>query len=100
MFALDKKINICKDCFGKSSINPDTGEVDIEKFKAVLRQADKPFYLDNLQSSINQYQKEHSDVPTDEVKYHGEGIIKLYMKNTNTLLLMKHRIIVYFNLML
>ena len=91
MFALDKKINICKDCFGKSSINPDTGEVDIEKFKAVLRQADKPFYLDNLQSSINQYQKEHSDVPADEVKYHGEGIIKLYMKNTNTLRQLSHK---------
>ena len=91
MFALDKKINICKDCFGKSSVDPDTGEVDIEKFKAVLRQADKPFYLDNLQSSINQYQKEHSDVPTDEVKYHGEGIIKLYMKNTNTLRQLSHK---------
>lgn len=91
MFALDKKINICKECFVKSSINPETNEVDIEKFKSVLRQADKPFYLDNLQSSMNQYQKEHGSIPEDEIKYHGDDIVKLYMKNINTLRQLSHK---------
>lgn len=91
MFALDKKINICKECFVKSSINTETNEVDIEKFKSVLRQADKPFYLDNLQSSMNQYQKEHGSIPDDEIKYHGDDIVKLYMKNINTLRQLSHK---------
>lgn len=85
LHALDGKTPICKDCVIKSSVDPDTNEIDEVKFKNILRQIDKPFYKDNLQSAINQFKKENSHVPDDEAKYHGDMIIRLYMKNIATL---------------
>ena len=85
LFAVDGKINICKECFINNSLNSETGEIDEVKFKNLLRKTDFPFYRDNLQSAANQYAKEHGYVSEDEVKYHGNDIIKLYMKNVNSL---------------
>ena len=85
LHALDGKTPICKDCVIKSSVNEDTNEIDEPKFKNILRQIDKPFYKDNLQSAINQFKKENSHVEDDDVKYHGDAIIRLYMKNIATL---------------
>ena len=55
LHALDGKTPICKDCVIKSSIDPNTNEIDEDRFKNILRQIDKPFYKDNLQSAINQF---------------------------------------------
>ena len=85
LFAVDGKINICKEYFINNSLNSETGEIDEVKFKNLLRKTDFPFYRDNLQSAANQYAKEHGYVSEDEVKYHGNDIIKLYMKNVNSL---------------
>ncbi len=85
LFAVDKKINICKECFILNALNNETGEIDEAKFKNLLRKTDFPFYRDNLQSATNQYVKEHGYVSEDEVKYHGDDIVKLYMKNVNSL---------------
>lgn len=85
LFALDKKINICKECFINNSLNQNTGEIDEVKFKNMLRRTDFPYYRDNLQSASNQYAKEHGYVSAEDVKYHGDDIIKLYMKNVNSL---------------
>ena len=85
LHALDKKTPICKDCVIKSSVNPDTNEIDEVRFKNILRQIDKPFYKDNLQSAINQFKKENAYVADEDVKYHGDAIIRLYMKNIATL---------------
>ena len=85
LFAIDKKINICKDCFITNALNNDTGEIDEIKFKNLLRKTDFPYYRDNLQSAVNQYAKEHGYVSEDDVKYHGTDIVKLYMKNINSL---------------
>lgn len=85
LFAVDGKINICKECFINNALNSETGEIDEIKFKNLLRKTDFPFYRDNLQSAANQYAKEHGYVSDDEVKYHGDDIIKLYMKNVNSL---------------
>lgn len=85
LFAVDKKINICKECFISNALNNETSEIDEIKFKNLLRKTDFPFYRDNLQSATNQYAKEHGYVSDDEVKYHGDDIIKLYMKNVNSL---------------
>lgn len=85
LHALDKKTPICKDCIIVSSLNKETNEIDELKFKNILRQIDKPFYKDNLQSAINQFKKENSYVPDDEVKYHGDAIVRLYMKNIASL---------------
>lgn len=85
LHALDGKTPICKDCVIKSSVDPDTNKINEDRFKNILRQIDKPFYKDNLQSAINQFKKENSHVPDEEVIYHGDMIIRLYMKNIATL---------------
>lgn len=85
LFAVDGKINICKKCFISNALNDETGEIDERKLKNLLRKTDFPFYRDNLKSAINQYIKEHGYVSNDEVRYHGDDIVRLYMKNVNSL---------------
>lgn len=80
----DGKLPWCKNCIKRLSLNK-LGEIDEEKFKSVLRQIDRPYYKDVLQSGVNQYKKEHSYIEDEEIKYHGEDIIGLYFKNLNTL---------------
>lgn len=74
----------CKECIKQNSLD-ENGEINEDKLKNVLRQIDKPYYKDMLQSAVNQYKKEHSFVPDDDVKYYGSDIIGLYFKNVNTL---------------
>lgn len=85
LFAVDGKINICKECFISNALNEETGEIDELRFKNLLRKTDFPYYRDNLQSATLQYAKEHGYVSEDDVKYHGADIVKLYMKNVNSL---------------
>ena len=85
LFAVDGKINICKECFISNALNEETGEIDELKFKNLLRRTDFPYYRDNLQSATLRYAKEHGYVSEDDVKYHGADLIKLYMKNVNSL---------------
>ena len=80
----DGKLPWCKDCIKRLSLNAD-GEIDEDKFKSVLRQIDRPYYQDVLQSAINQYKSEHSYIEDEDVKYHGGDILGLYFKNLNTL---------------
>ena len=84
LFALDGKVNICKECFIKNSLNED-GEIDEVKFQQSLRQMDKPFYRDSLVSATNQFLKEHSYLSEQDAKSYGAEIIRLYMKNINSL---------------
>ena len=80
----DGKLPWCKNCIKRLSLNK-SGEIDEEKFKSVLRQIDRPYYKDVLQSAVKQYKKEHSYIEDNDIKYHGEDIIGLYFKNLNTL---------------
>lgn len=80
----DGKLPWCKNCIKRQSLN-EFGEIDEEKFKSVLRQIDRPYYKDVLQSAVNQYIKEHSNIKDDDIKYYGDGIIGLYFKNINSL---------------
>lgn len=75
----------CKECIKNNSISEETGEIDIKKFKNVLRQIDKPYYEDLLLSSENQYNKEHGYVSDDDLKFQGKDIIGIYFKNIQTL---------------
>ena len=74
----------CKECIKNNSVT-ENGEIDEDKLKNVLRQIDKPYYKDMLQSAINQYKKEHSFISESELKYYGSDIVGLYFKNINTL---------------
>lgn len=85
LHSLDGKVPICKYCALQNSLNEETGEIDEVKFKNILRQLDKPYYLDNVISAQNQFAKEHGYIPEDEVKYHGADILKIYYKNINSL---------------
>lgn len=86
----DGKVPWCKNCIQTLSVNQ-TGEIDEDKFKSVLRQIDKPYYKDVLQSAIKQFTKEHSYVREEDVKYYGKDIIGLYFKNLNTLRQITHK---------
>lgn len=80
----DGKVPWCKSCILKYSLL-DTGEIDEEKFKGVLQQIGKPYYKDLVNVAINQYKKEHSYIPDEEVKYHGKEIIGIYFTKQNSL---------------
>lgn len=80
----DGKVPWCKSCILKYSLL-DTGEIDEEKFKGVLQQIGKPYYKDLMNVAINQYKKEHSFVPDEEIKYHGKEIIGIYFTKQNSL---------------
>lgn len=80
----DGKVPWCKSCILKYSLL-DTGEIDEEKFKSVLQQIGKPYYKDLVSVAVNQYKKEHSFIPDEEVKYHGKEIIGIYFTKQNSL---------------
>ena len=80
----DGKVPWCKSCILKYSLL-DTGEIDEEKFKSVLQQIGKPYYKDLINVAINQYKKEHSFIPDEEIKYHGKEIIGIYFTKQNSL---------------
>ena len=77
----------CKNCIVDNSTGKQ-GEIDEEKFKNVLRQIDKPFYIDYLQSAVKEVSNEilGKGVATiEDVKYQGAKIIGRYMKNIQSL---------------
>ena len=81
----DGLVPMCKLCI-KNNSTDELGRIDIKKFNNVLRQIDKPFINDVLQSSINQFKKEFTIVETEEeVLKHGDRIIALYFKNIQSL---------------
>lgn len=79
----DGHVTMCKDCIQGQCINNDTGEIDVDMFKNILRQIDRPFIDTLWQSSINQYNNTYQGkrVPSDNKKV----IIAYYFKNLNSL---------------
>ena len=57
------------------------GEIDEIKLNQVLRTIDKPYYKDSLQSSYQQFAKEHSYISEDALCKYGDKILGLYFKN-------------------
>lgn len=53
LFASTERVPICKKCIEKNSKN-DNGDIDLEKFKSVLRQVDKPFLASTYQSACDE----------------------------------------------
>lgn len=80
MFAVDGRVGVCKDCVLNSSVDEE-GKVDEILLNKVLRQIDKPYYKDSLQSAFNQFKKEHSYVNDEDVVIHGKAVLRLYFKN-------------------
>ena len=83
----DGRVPWCKSCIIRNSTS-ETGEIDEECFKVVLRQIDKPFYYDYLQSAIREITNELLDsnkVKMEDIKYQGAKIIRRYFKNIQSL---------------
>lgn len=79
LFSIDERVPVCKSCVIDSSLNED-GTVDEIELNKILRKIDKPYYKDLIESSINQFRKEHSYVEEDEIKYHGKELLQNYFK--------------------
>lgn len=75
----------CISCIKKHSCDDD-GYIDYNKFDSVLRQVDKPYLENIMQSAIAQFKKEFKSVTDEkELMKHGDRIIALYFKNLNSL---------------
>ena len=59
----DKCVAICISCVKEGIINQDDGTINKTKMKTMLQRLDKPLYWDDLDSSYNQYKKEHGICP-------------------------------------
>ncbi len=66
------RVPYCKTCLKNMSVDRQ-GNIDIKKFKTVLKEIDKPFINEALQSAYKQAQKNNDDV------------IGIYFKNINSL---------------
>ena len=78
----DGRIPMCKDCIKNACYNDDD-EFDIENFKSLLRQLDKPFIQALWDKSEEEVKK---NVGSDDVS--NDGIIGKYLKNIS---LQQHR---------
>lgn len=81
LYAADGCVPICTVCVKRGVINEEDGTINLNKLKVMLQRIDKPFYVDDLDSSYRQYKKEHSFLSDDEVARHGKDIIGIYFKN-------------------
>jgi hypothetical protein len=77
MYSLDKRVPVCKECCKSSALNSD-GTINYEKLKELLRNIDKPLYIDLLLSSEQSISKENSYLDEDEIQYHGKEILQKY----------------------
>lgn len=77
-------VPICITCVKDFIVNDD-GTINLTKMKTMLQRLDKPYYTDDLNSSYDQYRREHSFLSDDEIARKGKDIIGLYFKNINSL---------------
>lgn len=80
MFALYGRVPICKNCVINNSLNKDStiNELLLNK---ILRQIDKPYYKDCMESARNQFKKENSYIEDNDIKFYGKEILQIYFKN-------------------
>lgn len=81
LYADDGCVPICTTCVKNGVINKEDGTINLNKLKTMLQRIDKPYYVDDLDSSYKQYKKEHGFLPDEEVARHGKDIIGIYFKN-------------------
>ena len=81
LYADDGCVPICTTCVKSGVINKEDGTINLNKLKTMLQRIDKPYYVDDLDSSYKQYKKEHGFLPDEEVARHGKDIIGIYFKN-------------------
>lgn len=80
LFQIDGRLNICKMCIISMSLNED-GSINEIELNKILRKTEKPYYKDYLEAAYNQFRKEYSYVPEEEIKVHGKEVLQYYFKN-------------------
>lgn len=80
LYSLDGRVPLCKNCMINSSLN-DNGTVNEVELNKILRQADKPYFKDDLASAVDQVVKEHSYLKEEDVGNCGKEILQIYFKN-------------------
>lgn len=81
LYADDGCVPICTVCVKRGVVNEEDGTINLNKLKTMLQRIDKPYYVDDLDSSYKQYKKEHGFLSDDEVAKHGKDIVGIYFKN-------------------
>lgn len=81
LYADDGCVPICISCVKCGVINEEDGTINLTKLKTMLQRIDKPYYVDDLDSSYRQYKKEHGFLSDDEIARHGKDVIGIYFKN-------------------
>lgn len=81
LYADEGCVPICTACVKDGVINKEDGTINLTKLKTMLQRIDKPYYVDDLDSSYKQYKKEHGFLSDDEVAKHGKDIVGIYFKN-------------------
>lgn len=84
IFSLTGKVPMCKDCMYTESLDAN-GELNLDKFKEVLRKVDKPFILKVWQAALNE-----ADKYKLEGKNRSRRAYSYYFKNINSLKQYKH----------
>lgn len=79
----DGYLPMCRTCIQEKSYNEETDEIDLDKFKDILRQLDKPFIESIFDSAVSQYNKTYGG--KNVTKGNRKRIIGYYFKNIQTL---------------
>lgn len=79
LHAADERVPICKDCVMKASLNKD-GTINDLEFNKVLRDIQRPYYKDLIESAIESFKREHSYVEEEKVKYYGKELLSIYFR--------------------
>lgn len=77
LFSIDQRVPICKDCVISNSLNDD-GSINELALNKILRQIDRPYYKDLIESAKNRFLNEHSYVENEDVDNYGKDILKAY----------------------
>ena len=77
LHSADRRVPICKECVAKASLNED-GTINELELNKILKLIDRPYYKDLIDSAEKSFQKEHSFVEDDKVKYYGKEILSKY----------------------
>ena len=79
LHAADERVPICKDCVMKASLNED-GTINDLEFNKVLRDIQRPYYKDLIESAIESFKREHSYIKEEKVKYYGKELLSIYFR--------------------
>ena len=79
LHSADERVPICKDCVMKASLNED-GTINDLEFNKVLRDIQRPYYKDLIESAIESFKREHSYIEEEKVKYYGKELLSIYFR--------------------